>query len=64
MEFQSAHIVKIFFSYLILYVTLWTSVEKIDLDKMQSFLKVLKRANTAGVKHRSRVIVLPILEQP
>ena len=34
---------KLLFSYLILYITQWTSAKKkFDLDKMQSFLEVLK----------------------
>ena len=49
---------KILFSYLILYLTQWTSAkEKFDLDKMQSFLEVLntersyKRQGHAPLRH-------------
>ena len=41
---------KFLFSYLILYLTQWTSTkEKIDLDKMQSFLEVLKTFKFAAI---------------
>jgi len=41
---------KILFSYLILYITQWTLVkEKFDLDKMQSFLEVLKTVKFAVI---------------
>ena len=41
---------KLLFSYLILYLTQWTSAkEKFDLDKMQSFLEVLKTFKFAAI---------------
>ena len=41
---------KFLFSYLILYLTQWTSAkEKFDLDKMQSFLEVLKTFKFAAI---------------
>ena len=41
---------KFVFSYLILYITQWTSgKEKFDLDKMQSFLEVLKTFRFAAI---------------
>ena len=41
---------KFLFSYLILYLTQWTSVkEKFDLDKMQPFLEVLKTFKFAAI---------------
>ena len=41
---------KFLFSYLILYITRWTSAkEKFDLDKMQSFLEVLKTFKFAAI---------------
>ena len=47
---KSFHIVKIFISYLILYITQWTfSKAKFDLDKMQSFLEVLKMFKFAAL---------------
>ena len=46
----SAHIVKILFSYLILYITQWTfAKEKFNLDKMQSFSEVLKTFKFAAI---------------
>ena len=45
---------KFLFYYLILYITQLTSAKKIDLDKMQSFLEVLKTFKfTAIVVHHS-----------
>ena len=41
---------KFLFSYLILHITQWTSTkEKCDLDKMQSFLEVLKTFKFAAI---------------
>ena len=41
---------KFLFSYLILYITQWTSAkEKFDLDKMQPFLEVLKELKFAAI---------------
>ena len=41
---------KFLFSYLILYLTQWTSAkEKFDLDKMQPFLEVLKPFKFAAI---------------
>ena len=47
---------KFLFSYLIVYLTQWTSAkEKFDLDKMQSFLEVLKTFKFAAILvHHSR----------
>ena len=54
MQFQSTFKVfissKFLFSYLILYLTQWTSAkEKFDLNKMQSFLEVLKTFKFAAI---------------
>ena len=52
---------KFLFSYLILYLTQWTSAkEKIDLDKMQPFLEVLKTLKFAAILvHHSHQSSLP-----
>ena len=49
-SFKVALSSKFLFSYLILYVTQWTSVkEKCNLDKMQSFLEVRKTFKFAAI---------------
>ena len=54
-EFKVPISSKFLFSYLILYLTQWTSgKEKFDLDKMQPFLEVLKTFKFAAILvHRS-----------
>jgi len=54
-DFKVPIVSKILFSDLILYITQWTlAKEKFDLDKMQSFLEVLKTVKfTASLVYHS-----------